>query len=287
MLLSNTTIKIWAVLPVLVLSGMLDSKAQTADSAFERGKVELVGNYEDINGNKQGHWTKWWDSEKVAYEGYFLDGRPVGKFRRYYRSGELKADLDFEVWQPRAEAEFYYVNGALAAKGAYDNRQRTGEWQYFLKDSTLIYKEELEEGMKNGQLEVYYRDGSLLEKTEYVDDVKHGMWKMYFDDETLRHSIQMVEGEMEGPYEVYHPNGQLYIKGTYKNSLKEGKWLIYEQDGKLKQTIIYHEGIAENQDELDAKETEEINRLLENKGSIPDPAKFINNPEEYIRRSGE
>ena len=66
----------------------------------------------------------------------------------------------------------------------------------------------------------------------------------------------------------------------------DGTWTYYDRKGKTVQEIIYIKGKAQNQDELNEKEQKAFRKFEENKHRLMDPAKFMNDPQKYMRESG-
>jgi antitoxin component YwqK of YwqJK toxin-antitoxin module len=80
-------------------------------------------------------------------------------------------------------------------------------------------------------------------------------------------------GKVSGVYLFYWPNGNLYIKGQYLDGLRHGTWQFFSDDGNLKSEIIYKNGVAENEDEVIAKDKEFFKMVEENinSGKYKDP----------------
>ena len=54
-------------------------------------------NISDKNGNKQGQWKKYFKNGNIKYEGQFQDNYPVGIFKFYYETSELKVKKNFFI----------------------------------------------------------------------------------------------------------------------------------------------------------------------------------------------
>ncbi len=72
------------------------------------------------------------------------------------------------------------------------------------------------------------------------------------------------------------------VYGKYVDDKRHGIWRFYKETGELDSEINYIYGIPENKEELEKAETEEIEKLEENKTMIDDPESFIYNPEQFI-----
>ena len=51
------------------------------------------------NGNRNGPWKGYYDNGQIRYEGTFDDGKEIGLFKYYYRSGNLEK----EFFTPKVE----------------------------------------------------------------------------------------------------------------------------------------------------------------------------------------
>ena len=113
-----------------------------------KGYVTKI-NYTDINGQKQGHWKKIYPNGKTAYEGNFMNNKPVGEFLRYFESGNICARLIYDKNGEHSTAKLYYEDGKLAAQGNYFVKQKDSTWNYYARDGRLIMIENYRCGKKN------------------------------------------------------------------------------------------------------------------------------------------
>lgn len=266
----------------------------TADICFsqnvgQKGGDTAVWNYTDINKMKQGKWLKF-DSKtkKKLYEGFFINNRPVGLFKRFHPNGKESAVMYYEKGGEHIRVKFYYDTGIMAAEGVYarDN-VKDSAWNFYGTDKALMAKESYKEGVKHGMSIKYYRaktkDGEPIksEEIEYKDGKKDGIWKQYYESGKIKLNATYSNDLVEGLWTYYFESGKIYITGKYIKSLKEGIWYYFEENGK-KTEIEYVNGIPKNKEELDLKFTKELEELEKNSKNLKDPEKMMNQPEQYF-----
>ncbi len=120
----------------------------------------------------------------------------------------------------------------------------------------------------------------------WENGIENGVWRQYHENNKVKIEMRIENGKRNSVYYKYYQSGRFEIKGKYKDDSMHGTWEYYNKSGKLLKKIEYIDGVAENQKELDAEQDEYLRKLEENGKRLVDPANFINNPEEYMRRSG-
>jgi len=231
-------------------------------------------NQTDKDGKKQGHWIKKYPNGNIMYDGYFVNDKPSGEFKRYYEEKPLKSVLVFSKDGKEAVATLFYPNGLVASKGKYVNQLKEGKWQFFsiMANDILISEAEYSADKKNGLHVKYYQDGKPAEKLLYKNDLKHGECVKYFPDGSLTLRTNYFNGKLNGKFEAFYENGRPEILGQYKDNLREGTWLIYNKDGSLKFKTEYAAGMPDNR-KIDIYQSDYIDSLERNKVRIADPEK--------------
>ena len=64
-------------------------------------------NLYDENGNKTGVWVGHYETGELKYEGNFIDGKEVGCFLYYYKSGNLESKLCY--FNSGLESRLFYI----------------------------------------------------------------------------------------------------------------------------------------------------------------------------------
>jgi len=241
-------------------------------------------NKKDAQGRKQGYWENITPLGKRVYAGNFKDGYPEGEMKRFHMNGAIKVRLFFSNKGKNAKAQLYNTYGQLSATGNYKAKKKDSLWHYFDKNEQIRIQEFYVNGEKDGLNTYYYPNGQIYETCEYKQNMKHGQWMRYNRDGKKSIKAHYSNGKLDAYFTTYFPNGLTKIAGLYKNGKRDGKWIFYNLRGKIDKTITYVMGVADNQDELDAKQKQEIEALEANKNKDIDPEHYIENPTEYLMK---
>ncbi len=249
------------------------------DNALMGSKV----NQKDAKGRKQGIWKKKYKNGNLAYEVRFKDDSPIGTYKRFHPNGELKAHLEYNE-KAFASAKFYDRKGKLVSEGFYRGKQKDSVWRYYSANDSLRLLEHYKNGKLNGRVESFFDSGKVAEFYTYKDGVKNGLWRQLYETGKTRAEANFTDGLREGATNFFYPNGRFEIKGRYKQDQRHGKWEFFDPRGKLHNTIMYEMGKQDSDSE--DREHKKLIEQEKNKGKIADPKNFMNNPMEYIRKSG-
>ncbi len=231
-------------------------------------------NSTDKSGKKQGHWIRKYPDGNIMYDGYFINDKPVGEFKRYYEDGKPKSILIFSKDGTKADASLFYQNGFIASKGIYLNQMKEGKWLFFstTDEGVLISDEEYLNDNRNGITRTFYPDSTAAEIINYKNGIKNGEWIKYYPDGSVTFRTNYVNGKLNGNFEAFFEDGKLEVSGRYKYGLRDGLWLINNKDGSPRFRVEYADGMAKNRD-IDIYETNYIDSLEKNRVEIPDPDK--------------
>jgi len=238
------------------------------------GQFETNLNKTDQQGRKQGHWIKKYANDCIMYDGYFIDGYPVGEFKRYYEDKTLKSLLIFSENGNEAAASVFHPNGYIASKGKYINKMKEGKWQFFSVsiNGYLICEENYIGNFKNGQSLKFFPDSTIAERIYYTNNVKQGEWIQYYPSGAICLKSNYLNNKINGKFEVWFENGKLEFSGQYNNDSRDGLWLIYSRDGKLKYKLEYKNGVSKDS-RMDIDESDYIDSLENKKDKVADPEK--------------
>ena len=254
---------------IILLIFTLISFSTYAQNIGQKGDTLI--NYTDINGMKQGKWSKKYRNGKTAYRAFFKNDKLQGLYQRFFVSGKL----GLEVYYDKNEAgpvKIYYDNGVLGAEGYYVNRNvKDSLWKFYSVDGKLVVETHYTKGLQNGKEIKYWRNGQIMEEKNWVNGKQEGLWAQYFENGGDRLRTKMVNNKRNGIYYIYFPNGKHYIEGRYKDNIRVGEWKYYDYDGKVVRDTEYHNGVADDQDEIDEKTAKEVEEWEQMKGLIPDP----------------
>ena len=256
---------------------------------FFPGAITLNGqepaNHLDELGRKQGFWQKHSAGGLLEYEGYFKNDLPVGEMKRYHSNGRLKARIIYHEPGDSSHVEMFGTNGQPLAHGSYHGRQKNGLWEYF-KEGRTTAKETYANGSKSGLSQIYYDSGELFIEQEFRNDTLHGPYRAFFKSGHPFLECMYNSGIRHGWCISYHPNGEMEMEGQFVRGLRDQTWNFYNENGTLLYQLNYDLGILLNPEVLDQLEEEQFRELDEKKDQITDPEQFMNDPMEYMIRSG-
>jgi antitoxin component YwqK of YwqJK toxin-antitoxin module len=239
-------------------------------------------NQVDTKGRKQGFWTKKDNDGKLLYQATFKDDKPVGEMKRFHPNGKIKAVLDFIAGSELSDVQLFDESGHLIAKGKYNGQKKTGEWNYFLNTKPVSTENYLN-GQKNGLSKRFYKTEELLEESNWKDDLLNGVYRSYFQDGKVYMECNYSLGKQNGPFKTFYSDGLPELEGFYTSNMRDKDWKYFDRKGILTYTLKFEMGKLLNpevQDSIDATKFD-INKPREN--NIPDPEKFRQNPEEYMK----
>lgn len=238
-----------------------------------------VINQTDKNGLRQGRWSKHYPNGRLMYEGFFSDGKPSGEWKRFHENGALKAVMNYKA--DSAYTSLYDESGKLIAEGLYINELKSGLWILYHGDRKIA-EENFTGGFKNGSCRKYYPTGELLEETEWLNGQQAGKSRFFFNDGKPYLEFMYAGGKRNGYCISYFPSGAMELDAFYKNDLKHNDWNYYNENGTLLYTLKYQEGRLLNPEVLDSLESKKFEELENQRGTIPDPENFLENPSEYL-----
>jgi len=238
-------------------------------------------NQVDTQGKKQGFWTKKTADGKLLYQATFKDDKPVGEMKRFHPNGKIKAVLNFVEDSELSDAKLFDEAGHLVAQGKYTGQKKTGEWNYY-RESKIVSTENFQDGQKNGISKRWFKTGELLEESTWKDDKLNGVYRSYFQDGKVFLECKYLQGKRSGPFKSWFSDGTLEMDGFYDNDLRDKDWLYYDNAGSLLYTLKFDKGELLNPEVQDSIDAAQFNNFKTKGDHIPDPEKFMQNPEEYM-----
>ena len=217
---------------------------------------------------------------QLQYQGYFVDGRPTGQFKRFHENGKLACLQVFDD-SGNSTVEVYAGDGSLVAKGAYKGERRHGLWQYYSQAGEVVMTETFEKGRRQGESLLFGPDKQVMERMYYKNDVLHGVRIQYYLYGNKMAEYSYTNGVLDGPYKAWLDSGDVQEDGAYKDGKKDGVWNYYEYGGDTL-TIEYKDGKALNQEQLD-KEMQQKLDAYDTNPNLPDPETFQGTPEEFFQ----
>lgn len=224
----------------------------------------------DKKGRKQGDWEKKYDNGVVEYQGKFVDGNPVGEFKRYYKSGKIHSVQRYES-ADRVQVVFFEEDGkTISVMGTYLNKKKEAEWSYY-NNGKLSLLEVYNDGRKNGTSKSYSKDGKLIEEIPYVRDTIDGMKKCYLPDGKRYSETSYKKGVEHGSYKLYEGHDFPVVEGVYKEGKRDGDWILKDDKGVQTDVLKYRNGVLLNDKELKKEYSQSFDKNEKNQGKYVEP----------------
>jgi len=238
-------------------------------------------NQVDAQGRKQGLWTKKDTSGRLLYQATFKDDKPVGEMKRFHPNGKVKAEMNFESGTGISNAKLFDEQGNLIAQGKYDGQKKTGEWSYFLA-SRIVSTETYVNGLKEGLCKRFYTTGELFEESNWDKDKLNGIYRTYYQDGKIYLECNYTDGKRNGKFRTNFSNGNTELDASYTDEVKDSNWQYFDEGGKLLYTLKFDHGELLNPGVQDSIDRIKSDTYKTKEDRIPDPEKFMQNPEEYM-----
>lgn len=227
-------------------------------------------NKTDARGMKQGKWVGKYPGGTMKYEGFFLNDKPVGEWKRYHENGRTKALMSYHQNSERVFASLFDADGKLYAKGVFQATLRDSTWNFFSGEK-VVQTENYHLGKKEGTSRVFDQNSQMISEKEWKNDTQDGKSIEFYPTGLKKNEITYANGEKNGPAFFYDPDGVKSMEGNYKDDLSDGDWKIFDKDGKIKYRIQYEKGNILNSGTLDSLQLNEFKKYDRLKGKIPEP----------------
>jgi antitoxin component YwqK of YwqJK toxin-antitoxin module len=203
----------------------------------------------DSLGRKNGAWTKKWEgSRQIQYEGEFISGSPVGQFRYYYPSGEVRSIIE-HVNSRAAFVTFYFRNKEVMSEGFYKDKLRDSLWLNYDREGLTLSAEIFKKGKLHGKRVVFYLRNQIergelkiLSETTYKDSLKDGPCCTFFSSERIKEVGQYSLDLKEGVWKSYRIDGTLVSITNFKHGQIHGWVDFYDATGNLEDRTLYQNG---------------------------------------------
>jgi len=175
------------------------------------------------NFNNNGEFTngKYFENNKLIYEGPFKDDQFDGEGKLYYENEKLEYEGFFENGKFHGEGTLYYEDGILEYEGLFENGKFHGEGKHYYEDGKLEYEGFFKDGKFNGEGKLYHEDGKIEYEGFFKDGKFNGQGKLYLGDYIY-----------EGTFSENNIDGKKYDNNN--KPLYEGIFSINFEGDKLK-----------------------------------------------------
>lgn len=126
-------------LALLCLSFLLVScNSSASNSKEDQEKIENTSTLKD------GPYREFYDDGSIKVIGKIKNGKRVGKWSSWFKSGELQSELAYKNGLEHGIYQVYYKNGSTKILGNYKDGKEIGEWQFFTEDGNLAQSKNYE-----------------------------------------------------------------------------------------------------------------------------------------------
>ena len=205
---------------------------------YDLNTDKLVFEGEYLNGRRNGKGIEYNIVREIKFEGEFLNGKKI-EGKGYNKNNKIVFTLE-----RNGKGEEYYHNGNLLFKGEYIHGKR---WNGTGYDSFGYEEFEINKGKGwgkqyygNGHLQYegeylngkikegkeFNKKGILVYEGEYLNEEKNGKGKEFYIDGNIRAEGIYLNGKIIKGKE-YNCNGMLIFEGEYLNGKRNGKGKEY------------------------------------------------------------
>lgn len=230
------------------------------------GQNNETWNKKNEKGEKVGQWKGYHKSGKVRYIGQFEKDIPVGVFRYYFETGEVKTVLKYKN-RDEAYATHYYQNGEPMAKGKFLNQKKDSTWETYGAHRTLVDRGSYLRGKKYGVWKTYYANGQVSDEVTFEADLEQGTYKKYYSNGTLKQESLYKDGFLEGLSIFYGGNGKKTSKGLYVRGYRNGHWVYYDDKQEVQYVLKYKMGTLLNPEDKITEE-EDLSKYKNNRKDV-------------------
>lgn len=212
------------VLSLTIILGITFSFGQTKINQFDK------------DGKRHGVWRKYYNNDRIRYQGQFDHGKEIETFK-YFSAANSDHPVVIKEFNPDnsvAKVSFFAENGSLISKGKMEGKNRVGKWLFFHEDGkTVMSEENYVNGKLHGEYKTYYQSGKPTEIAYYKNGFLDSIYRKYSIKGHLYQHFSYKSGKLNGKAVYYNrKTGSLTTKGLFNNDVRVGTWENYV-DGEL------------------------------------------------------
>lgn len=200
--------------------GILLLNSMSSFCSAQAGVESNRQNYTDDNGNRQGYWIIYgamsveegFKKDAVVEEGAYVDNKRQGVWKKYYPTGQVRSEINYESNRPFGDYKIFHANGKLEEKGYWKGNKNTGEFKRFHENGRIAQNFTFNtKGKRNGMQKYYYENGKPQMQIEIENGVAHGMMKTFYPDGSKKLEQRITNGEIEEEsVKAYEPKNKVF-----------------------------------------------------------------------------
>ena len=203
---------------------------------------------------------------KAAADNYlYAEGEYVGK-------GAYTKDKDGN-YQLSGDWLFYYDNGALKTKGAFNSDyKKEGPWVFYYDNGELKEKVNYKNGDQVGLAEGWWDNGNRWYNETFVDNKTDGVQTLYYFNDNVNSITTYKADKKNGPEKSYNSDGELTYTTNYTDDEEDGAAKsFYGPSGIIKDEVTYKAGKAQG-----------TYKSFTEKGAIATQGEFVDNQKQGL-----
>ena len=107
-------------------------------------------------------WRYFAEDGTLQSEGEFVDGKKNGPWTTYFPSGKVASKGITSMTEPTGKWENFFEDGTISSAGEFDEGKKDGYWKSFTAGGKL--KSEVTYDKGSGEYREYYENGKLKVK---------------------------------------------------------------------------------------------------------------------------
>ena len=205
-------------------------KSGVHEEYYENGVLKISKNF--IDGLEDGKYEEYFENGEVKLSCFYIEGKRNGKSQEFYEDGGLKEENNYYYGNLDGISSRFHKNGKILCTGMYKEDLKTGIWNFFDENESLVRKEIWKDGKLNGQ-RIELENGNVQMSSNYVDGELDGEFIIYDKNKNIAHLIHYEEGRKNGKETFYNESGSVKKETDYKNNMKYGAEKEYSNDGEI------------------------------------------------------
>lgn len=194
------------------------------------------------------------------YEGFYTEGLKHGKWKIKYKTGEIKALLEYHYDKPYGQWEYYYNSKKLEGYENFENGIISGKVAFFDKLGNTILETSYYNGLLNGKFLKYSSPNVLETVANFQYGKLHGVIKLF-----SKKGIPLLEGKYFQNkridlWKFFYNTGDIKTTVFYKDGKRDGEMIIYDKIGVVVDKVLYKDGQEIGTKKENGKENQENSR---------------------------
>ncbi len=148
-----------------------------------------------------------------------INGKKEGLYRKYFRSGELNLECNYE-----------------------DNK-KVGLLRRWFKDGVLNMEINYINDKKEGISKEWYNNGQLKLIMNWKHDIENGFTEKWYPNGKKEYEYNIKAGQFDGVMKAYLEDGTLVFKGEYEGGMMNGIIEIMNNNGKIREVYQYRKNV--------------------------------------------